>query len=100
MGSSRNAERVATLVAAVSLSFAITGPAVVSADPGSHRTPKHSESSTDGESSSPSGDSNGPTTSPETKRTTSPGHTPISETRPFPGRRSEEHTSELQSLRH
>jgi hypothetical protein len=85
MGSSANAERVATLVAAVSLSFAITAPAVAYADPGSHRTPGHSESSKDGESSSPSGDSNSSTKSPGDRGVTSPGHTPISNTRSFPG---------------
>ena len=33
MGSSRNAERFATLVAAVSIGFVISGPAVAYADP-------------------------------------------------------------------
>jgi len=80
MGATTNAERVATLVAAVSLSIAMTGPAA-HADTGSHRAPKHSESSTDNESSSATDDS-----SSSGERTTSPGRTPISVTRAFPGR--------------
>src|SRR6476659_8438057 len=56
MGSSRNAERVATLVAAVSIGFVISGPAVAYADPDSHGT--HSDSSNDAQSSRSSGDAN------------------------------------------
>src|SRR6185312_7838059 len=54
MGSSRNAERVATLVAAVSIGLVISGPAVAYADPDTRGT--HSDSSNDAQSSHSSGD--------------------------------------------
>ena len=85
MGPTRNADRVATLIAAVSLGVAITGPAVAIADPGWHQTPKHSESSSGSESRSPSDDSTEKTNSSGDKHTASPGRTPISATRSFPG---------------
>ena len=54
MGSSRNAERVATLVAAVSIGFVISGPTVAYADPDTRGT--HSDSSNDAQSSRSSGE--------------------------------------------
>jgi hypothetical protein len=86
MASPSNVERVATLVAAVSLGIAITGQAVAYADPDG-RTPKHSDSPIGGETSSPSVDSRIAVGPQDGKRTTSPWRTPISETGDGPKRR-------------
>jgi hypothetical protein len=87
MGSSRTAERVATLVAAVSIGLVISGPAVAYADPDSHgrHHGRHSDSSNDAQSSGSSGDLPLATNSSGTNRTISPRHTRISLTGPFRG---------------
>jgi hypothetical protein len=87
MGSSRTAERVATLVAAVSIGLVISGPAVAYADPDSHgrHHGRHSDSSNDAQSSGSSGDLPLTTNSSGTNRTISPRHTRTSLTGPFRG---------------